>query len=109
MEGDKSRRIQAKVAFHNNWRGTDVSLGAKITPGNMNPGEVREGNQTVGSGTSVSPGGTLCSHFVKRAEYCPHLVSNTFIFNHTVAQKANNSEAMSLREDSSTGAIGFCL
>lgn len=80
---DRSRR---KVTFHVNWRGTDVRLGPKITPGNRNSA-VREGKQPVGSGTSVSPGGTLCSHFMKRAEHCPRLVSNTFVFNHIVLPK----------------------
>lgn len=84
---DRSRRMQAKATFHINWRGTEVKLGPKITPGNRNPGAVREGKQTVGSGTPVSPGGTPCSHFMKRAEHCPRLVSNPFIFNHTVLPK----------------------
>lgn len=84
---DRSRRMQAKVTFHINWRGTDAWLGPKITPGHMNPGAVGEGNQTAGSGTPVSPGRTPSSRFIPSAEHCPSLVSNTFIFNHTVLPK----------------------
>lgn len=79
---DRSRRMQAKVTFHINWRGTDAWLRPKITPGNTNPGAVREENQALGSGTPLSPNETLHSHFIQRAEHCPRLVSNTFIFNH---------------------------
>lgn len=76
---DRSRRMQAKVTFHINCRGTDMRLGPKITPGNRNPGAVREGNQTVGSGSPVSPGGTPHSHFIQRAEHSPVFKLSGFI------------------------------
>lgn len=71
--------MQAKVTFHINCRGTDMRLGPKITPGNRNPGAVREGNQTVGSGSPVSPGGTPHSHFIQRAEHSPVFKLSGFI------------------------------
>lgn len=106
---NRSRRMQAKVTFHINWRGIDARLGPKITPGTTNPGAVREANQTVGSGTPVSPGGTPRSHCIRRAPPFPRLASNTFIFNHTALPKRQHSEGMSLSEDSSAGAIALCL
>lgn len=82
----RSRRMQAKVTFHINWRGTDARLGPKITPGNTNPGAGREVNRQWGQGPLSHPEGPhLPLH--QRAELSPRLPSNTFIFNHSVLPK----------------------
>lgn len=88
LRENRSRRMQAKVTFHINWRGTDARLGPKITPGNTNPGAGREVNRQWGQGPLFHPEGPrLPLHQESWAQ--PSNTSNTFIFifNHTVLPK----------------------